>query len=170
MKRIRLFFIICLLGLLFVDVVDSKSYSSEGVSVNDIDLSIEEVELLNDPNLAEPQVIVHEGSLSEFSSLYEPPTGGSNNSLLHLTWSHDNETPLDFKSESERDYNLPDCNDFIYIEQEFEWTLNRIPGAVDYGATTSITTTGDFGLSSDFFEWYIWLIDSSDNFIEIYQS
>ncbi len=170
MKRLSLLFIVCILGLSLLGGVNCLQTVSDSHNPNNTDLSIQEVELLEDPHLAEPQTIVDEGLSSSFIANYEPPSSGKNDSRLYLTWNHTIGAPLDFKSDDELDSNLPECNDFIYFEQEFEWTLNRIPQRVDVGVTTGITTTGNFSLTSEFYKWYVWLIDSSDNFIEIHES
>ena len=170
MKRLGLIIII-ILGLSLLGSASGQPYTLEELGANNLNLNITEIELLEDPNLSlEPQVIINEGPISEFSSIYDAPSPGANDSLLHLIWSHNLGTPLDFQSQSDADYDLPDCNNFIFFEQSFSWNLNRIPRTVDFAVTSSMTTTGDFTLSSNYFEWYVWLIDSSDNFVEIYES
>jgi len=169
MKRLGLIVII-ILGLSLIGTTSGQPVISEELGAKNIDLDITEIELLNDPNLSEPQVIVNEGPISEFSAVYDPPSTGANDSLLHLVWNHGLGTPLDFQSQSDTNQDLPDCNDFIYFEQSFSWNLNRIPRIVDFAVTNSITATGNFTLTSDYFEWYVWLIDSSDNFVEIFEA
>ncbi len=125
-----------------------------------------------DSNFANEAEIVINGTSDEFSSGYHHAANSSDFNYMELTWEHEANTPLDFRSE--HDENLPDCNDFIYFYQEFEWPYNQKPADANFTFSYSTTLTGDFAnetlLGNLMFRIYVWLIDSSGNWTMIYES
>jgi hypothetical protein len=133
-----------------------------------VDLDLDKSELLLDPALNNSPQVTLVGDSSSFSSMHESNEVDPN--LVHLEWNHTAGAPLSFKNSSELDSNTPDCNDFIYLLQTFEWPFDRLPAAAEYGVTYSLNFSGDFDANSIYFEWYVWLIDSSGQFTELYES
>ncbi|MHA1613899.1 MAG: hypothetical protein ACTSYJ_03580 [Candidatus Thorarchaeota archaeon] len=123
-----------------------------------------------DSNFINEAEIVVNGTSDEFLSSYHQADNESDFNYMELTWEHEANTPLDFKNET--DENLPDCNDFIYFYQEFEWTHNERPSDANFTFSYVGILTGDFAESPGnlMFRVYVWLIDSSGNWIRIYES
>ncbi len=170
MNRIHIFSIVFIVVLLSTQSASSTSNVFQKIGVQSIDIGIDEIELLNDPLLNTSQEVTPMGNSLSFSSEYIPSPDGVTENQMQLSWNHTAGSNLDFKDSDDLDYNYPECNDFIYFEQSFEWSSENIPTIVEYGATFRVNVSGDFTSSSTFFRWYIWLIDSSNNFVELYHS
>lgn len=123
-----------------------------------------------DSNFINEAEIVINGTSDEFSSGYHQAANESDFSYMELTWEHEANTSLDFKNET--DENLPDCNDFIYFYQDFDWLYNEWPPAANFSFSYATTLTGSFSEypGNLMFRIYVWLIDSSGNWIRIYES
>lgn len=125
-----------------------------------------------DSNFINEAEIVINGTSDEFSSGYHQAANESDFNYMELTWEHEANTALDFKNET--DENLPDCNDFIYFYQDFDWPYNEKPPDANFTITYATTLTGDFANYSSFgnlmFRIYVWLIDSSGNWMRMYES
>ena len=117
----------------------------------------------------EPEIVVN-GTSDEFSSNYHQADNESDFNYMELTWEHEANTSLDFKNETIE--NLPDCNDFIYFYQVFDWPYNEKPPEVNFTFSYATTLTGDFAVPPGnlMFRIYAWLIDSSGNWIVLYES
>ncbi len=140
--------------------IESAELGSEDTVVADVLV----IDLLPDPTLQNPPEIIVEGSSGEFSHTHD---GNS----VELTWSHTAGTSLNFRPEVVD--GLPDCLDFIYLVQECDWPYNEIPSEVIYEITFNTTSTGSFLTETAgglMFKLYIWLIDSSGTWTEIYES
>ncbi|MFX1604766.1 MAG: hypothetical protein ACFFDD_02560 [Promethearchaeota archaeon] len=122
------------------------------------------LDLLPDPALQDSPDVVMESSSGEFFYYHD---GNS----VSLAWSHLAGTPLDFRPEAVA--GLPDCLDFIYLFQEFEWPYNEVPTEVIYEIKYNTTFTGSF-LTETFgqvmFKLYVWLVDSSGEWVQLYES
>ncbi|MHA1577112.1 MAG: hypothetical protein ACTSU3_07110 [Candidatus Thorarchaeota archaeon] len=120
----------------------------------------------------EPSVVIN-GTSSEFSYTHSSSDGG----YIDLVWSHTAGTDFDFKTNEHDDY--PDCNDFIYFTQSFTWPYEGLDFPI-YGHPQSVvvsldceeSVTGDFSSREDhylFFRVLIWLIDSSGDWINVFE-
>lgn len=166
---------VCFLTILIIGqigiVTDTTTSDIEG----NYDSSLADVTGFNfvpDSNFINEAEIVINGTSDEFSSSYHQADNESDFNYMELTWEHEANTSLDFKNET--DENLPDCNDFIYFYQEFDWPYNEKPPDANFTISYATTLTGDFTNLSLYgnlmFRVYVWLIDSSGNWIGIYES
>lgn len=48
-----------------------------------------------------------------------------------LAWTHQEGTELEFRYPKDRTANLPDCKEYAYVSELFEWNYNTIPTKVD---------------------------------------
>jgi len=128
--------------------------------------------MLPDPDFDQQPDVVINGSSGEFSTGYQAATDESN-SFVELIWSHTPNTALDFVG-VDPDGNLPDYNDFVYVYQEFDWPHEKRPEIVEFKFNYSSYLTGDFvnrSLAGNLmFRVYVWAIDSSNNWVKIYES
>jgi len=129
-------------------------------------------EMLPDPGFDQQPDAVINGSSGEFSTGYQPATDESN-SYVELNWSHTPNTALEFVG-VDPDGNLPDYNDFVYVYQEFDWPYEKSPEVVEFRFNYSSYLTGDFtnisAAGNLMFRVYVWAIDSSNNWVRIYES
>ena len=130
-------------------------------------------EYLDDPYLLEPPTIGTNGSTSEFSGVHVPVSETNNQSYVNLTWSHTAGTPLTYLGYDPLDP-MPDYEDMVYFEQEFDWTFNNRPEDVNMSILYGTTVTGDFANTSIggniMFRIYVWLVDSSNEWTMVYES
>ena len=140
-------------------------------SSNSIPSSISIEDFIEDPYFdSEPDTII-EGTSGEFSSNYHQGVDEEDFNYMELTWNHVANTSLDFRIEE--DDNLPDCLDFIYFSQEFEWPYNEKPMKAEFQFNYSASLTGSFATEQYgnlMFRVYVWAIDSSGNWLRIYES
>jgi len=126
---------------------------------------------VEDPYLDSEPAAVTNGTSGEFSSSYHQAIDEEDFNYMELSWTHVANTSLGFRIEEEDD--LPDCFDFIYFYQSFVWTSNKIPMDAEFHFNYSTTLTGSFA-SEDYgnlmFRVYIWMIDSSGDWIRVYES
>ncbi len=129
------------------------------------------VDYVVDPDFSTEPEVVREGTSDEFSSSYHQAIDENDFNYVELTWNHTAGTSLNFTDEP--DDGLPDCFDFIYMYQEFEWQYNEIPNDVEFMINYSPMFTGSFyteGEGPFMFTTMAWLIDSSGNWMHIFQS
>ena len=107
----------------------------------------------------------------EFDYLYQEANGGNDFNHVNLTWTHANES-MDWRTPPDPDDNLPAANDFIYFTQQLEWPYESIPSDVNMTLDFAITRTGDFAKLEGglMFKVYVWVIDSSGNWRNVYRS
>jgi ABC-type dipeptide/oligopeptide/nickel transport system permease subunit len=129
---------------------------------------------VQDPELGlRPDFTVNGTSPAQFSYDHHISQGGSDFNRIELTWTHDANQTLHFRTPLDSSGNLPDCLDFVYFAYTFEWTYDRLPSNVNMTVDYAVNMTGDFASTTDgglLFKAYVWLIDSSGNWIKIYQS
>jgi ABC-type dipeptide/oligopeptide/nickel transport system permease subunit len=127
---------------------------------------------LENPDFLEsPDFVVRGTNSDEFSYLYHSGTGEDDFNHINLTWTHDQE-PMDYPLLPDPTGNMPDSSDFVYFTQSFIWPFERMPSDVNASMNFATTLTGDF-LNEEaplMFKVYIWLIDSSGNWRQIYAS
>ncbi len=121
-----------------------------------IPATVDFIQLVPDPFLeSEPDAFVN-GTSGEF--LYDYEDG-----VMHLNWTHTAGTELDFRSESDDTY--PSFNDFVYFTQSFDWPYEETPvravGNLNWSLQFPLT------LSGRYFDFYVWLIDSSGNWLRV---
>lgn len=138
---------------------------------NSVPSSVSIENFIDDPYFTTEPVTVIEGTSDEFSSSYHQAVDDEDFNYIELTWDHVANTSLDFRIGE--DENLPDCFDFIYFYQEFEWLSNEMPIDAVFQFNLSTTLTGSFA-TEDYgnlmFRVYVWMIDSSGNWIQVYES
>jgi len=107
----------------------------------------------------------------EFDYLYHESTGDNDFNHVNLTWIHSNES-MSWRTPPDPDDDLPASNDFIYFTQQFEWPYEAIPSDVNMTIDFAITQTGDFARLEGglMFKVYVWLIDYSGNWRNVYRS
>ncbi|MHA1638164.1 MAG: hypothetical protein ACTSUB_09140 [Candidatus Thorarchaeota archaeon] len=128
-------------------------------------------QLLPDPEIITPPDVYIRGTAGEFTSSHQGVTDSDNPSYVELTWAHTAGTSLDWYN-GDND-NFPECEDFIYFAQEFDWELEELPNDAYLNFSMSFETTGDFATNEEgalMFKVYVWLIDSSGNWRRIFRS
>ncbi|MHA1768835.1 MAG: ABC transporter permease [Candidatus Thorarchaeota archaeon] len=130
-------------------------------------------EYLPDPLLLEAPIIGVNGTSGEFSGVHVPVSETSNTSYVNLTWTHTPGVQLDYVGNDPLDP-MPDYNDMVYFEQDFDWPFNSVPEDVNMSITYGTTVTGDFANTSIgghlMFRIYVWAVDSSNDWIMLYES
>jgi len=89
-----------------------------------------------------------------------------------ITWTHTPSDNIDWRL-LDPTGQMPDSNSFMFMTQEFEWEYNSLPSDVNMTLELGVTTTGSFAEyveSGLMFKVYMWLIDSSGNWQQIYRS
>ncbi|MGY5875792.1 MAG: hypothetical protein RTU30_08600 [Candidatus Thorarchaeota archaeon] len=153
--------IICLLQLTSVSVVAVPEI--QVTQYSDIPLEVEE--LVPHPDFSSPPNITDTGASSQFSSHVEE------GSHVNLTWTHNAGAELYYRDEP--DDNLPDCYEFIYLSQDLHWPINNYPIEKNLTLNYRVNMNGSFAdelLGVRMFNIYVWIIDSSDNWIQLYES
>ena len=120
-------------------------------------------ELIEGPLLDSSNDVVEMGSADEFGHSYNADYGH-----LNLTWDHNPGTEIHIRSPYDPD--MPDTMEFIYFKQTVDWEYNVMPLDVNITIDYGIIKTGDFYSSELMFRVYIWFIDSSGDWREIYKS
>ncbi len=161
-----IFLLICQIG-----IVREGSTGELETSSDWIPSSVVVENCIEDPYLdSEPGTIIN-GISGEFSSNYHQAVDEEDINYMELTWTHVANTSLEFIIGEDDD--LPDCIDFIYFYQWFDWTSNRIPLDAEFHFNYSTTLTGSFA-TEDYgnlmFRVYVWMIDSSGDWIRVYES
>jgi len=129
-------------------------------------------EYMPDPNLLEEPTFTNNGiNQDQFTYLHHTSTGGDDYSHVNLTWTH---TPgaMDWNNYDPTGQ-MPDANDFVYFTQTFEWGFNTMPSDVNMTLSFATEMTGDFADYAEgglMFKVYMWLIDSSGDWQQIYRS
>ncbi|MGY5854167.1 MAG: hypothetical protein RTU92_11410 [Candidatus Thorarchaeota archaeon] len=120
-------------------------------------------QMVPDPYLETEADAFVNGTSGEFLYDYE-------NGTMHLNWTHTAGTELDFRSEDDSTY--PSFYDFVYFTQSLEWSYEELPYFVIGDLNFSLHRSGDFLLSTaaDWFNVYVWLIDSSGNWNSVLSS
>lgn len=122
-----------------------------------------------DPHLAQAPNAVVNGTAGEFSTSFHSSTNETDPSYIELNWTHVHNTPLEFRLNT----GISSCADFVYFTQEFDWFYNELPLDAEIRFNCSVILTGDFEteIYGDWmFNIHAWLIDSSGNWIRIYES
>ncbi|MFW9920669.1 MAG: ABC transporter permease [Candidatus Thorarchaeota archaeon] len=105
----------------------------------------------------------------EFSG--ERYTGADGDGYVNLTWDH-SPGAMDWRLLDPSGM-MPDSYSFIYFTQEIQWDFNSLPSDVNMTLELSVTMTGDFAAHPEgglMFKVYMWLIDSSGDWQQIYRS
>jgi hypothetical protein len=150
-RRIVSIPLICVLLLVFpfetgatqLPILENRGYSPEAIDIT---------QLIPDPNLeSEPDAFVN-GTSGEFSYAY---IDGN----MQITWNHIDGTSVDL-------------HDFVYFTQSIDWPYEEFPKKAYLYLNHSVTLTGGFMNTSglNMFKLYVWLIDSSGDWTEIYDS
>ncbi len=133
-----------------------------GRNSHSVPSSVSIVNVIEDPYFTtEPDVVV-EGDSGEFSYSHHQAIDAEDLNYMELMWSHVANTSLDFRVGE--DDNLPDCYDFIYFYQEFEWPSNEMPFKAEFQINFTTSMTGSFATEEAgqlMFKVYVWMIDSS---------
>ena len=142
---------------------------TENSSVSNVDI----LALLPNPDFdSEPNIVVN-GSSTEFSGIVMDVAGDMDR-YVGLNWNHTANTMLDYVGQDPY-ATIPDYNDFIYVYQEFDWLYNERPSDAEVCLNFSTYRTGDFAEGAQdgnnlMFRVYVWAIDSSGNWVKIYES
>ncbi len=163
--------IVCLVIFLLIGQIGVVTEITISGSEGNIDTTPSSVSITNfieDPYFTtEPETIV-EGTSVEFSSNYHQAIDEDDFNYMELTWDHTANTSLDFRIGEDED--LPDCFDFIYLYQEFDWPFNEMPLDAELQINFTTTLTGSFASEESgqiMFRVYAWMIDSSGNWQQV---
>ncbi|MGY5870774.1 MAG: hypothetical protein RTV72_00875 [Candidatus Thorarchaeota archaeon] len=167
------YFVIVLMILGSFHVLSSNDIEALELVHNYDAANIDIISLLPDPDFDNVPEVVVNGSSSEFMALFTDVTGDVD-SYIELKWTHEANTPLDFAGQ-DPDYTIPDCNDFVYAYQEFDWPYDQRPGVGEMYLNYSTYRSGDFAdgavLGNNLmFRVFVWAIDSSGDWIKLYES
>ncbi len=119
--------------------------------------------------------IIHvNGTSDEFSAVHVQGGGPNGTSYVNLTWSHTAGVPLDYNGPDPENV-FPDYSDFIYLDLPFEWEWNGQPSAINMTLNIATKLTGDFAAgvyqgNNLMFRLYVWLVDSSNEWIRVYET
>ena len=133
----------------------------------------ETIQLTPDPNLALSPNVTIERSSGEFSVDHHISTGGMDFNYVLLNWAHAAGTELSWPVIPHLSTEMPECNDFIYFTQTFHWEREILPTDVNVTFELGVELLGDFATSEEgglMFKVYIWLIDSSGNWRQVYRT
>ncbi len=133
----------------------------------------ETIQLVPDPNLALPPNVIIEGSSGEFSVDHHISTGGTDFNYVLLNWTHVAGTELSWPVVPRLSDVMPECNDFIYFTQTFPWEREILPTDVNITFELGVELLEDFATIEEgclMFKVYIWLIDSSGNWQQVYRT
>ncbi|TXT57403.1 MAG: Oligopeptide transport system permease protein OppC [Candidatus Thorarchaeota archaeon] len=106
-----------------------------------------------------------------YSHSYSPTNDATKGGHVNLTFDYTAGTRLNYTIDPYSD--LPDCKDFIYVNQTFSWDYESTPSDVNITFGLSVSMTGTFAeedIGGLMFKVYIWLVDSSGNWRRVYQS
>lgn len=114
------------------------------------------------------------GTSGEFSATYVQAVEPDDTNYVNLTWAHTAGTQLDFYG-GDPDDNMPDYGDFVYFDLPFNWQYNALPNGINMSVTFGTTLEGDFAPGAHtgnnlMFRLYVWLVDSSGNWIRVYET
>ncbi len=140
-------------------------FDPEGVVTEDV---------LTRESLDQEPVIHVNGTSGEFSAEHVPPVGSEAESYVNLTWDHEAGTHLDYYGPDPEGI-MPDYGDFVYFEQSFDWPWNGMPNAINMTVSFGTTLTGDFAPGAQvgnnlMFRLLIWIVDSSDEWVRVYET
>jgi len=164
--RIATIYVLAICVLLSVTSVSAPLLLSAPEGRNMNPAGYEFFELIEGPLLDSSDDVVEMGGADEFDHEYYY-TGG-NYGHLNLTWDHDSGTEIHTRSPFNPE--MPDTMEFVYFKQTVEWEYNIMPLDVNITFDYGIIRTGDFYASELMFCVYIWLIDSSGDWREVYRS
>jgi len=130
-------------------------------------------EYMPDPLFASAPTEVIAGNSTEFGMVHHAAVNEEDPSYVNLTWTHTANTPLDFVVPPIPLSQLPDCRDFVYINETLDWPKDRLPNGVNFTVNYGVTLSGDFLNETNgglMFKVYAWLIDTSNEWTMIYSS
>jgi len=160
------FAIFLLIGQIGV-VTESTIIGSES-NFNNTPSSLTITNFVEDPYFTtEPETIVN-GTTDEFSSSHHQAVDENDFNYMELNWEHTANTSLNFRIGEDEE--LPDCFDFIYFYQDFEWPFNEKPIDAELQINFTTTLTGSFATEESgqlMFRVYAWMIDSSGNWRQV---
>ncbi|MHA1928107.1 MAG: hypothetical protein ACTSV2_05975 [Candidatus Thorarchaeota archaeon] len=170
--RLISYFIVTLMILGSLQVSTSNSARTpEPVESSDLS-SVNIIAMLPDPDFNQHPEAVIIGSSGEFSAVY-PEVVGNADRYAELRWIHTANTALDHVG-PDPDNIMPDYNDFVYVYQEFDWSLNQRPIDAEVYINYSTYLTGNFAnefqAGNLMFRVFVWTIDSSNNWVKLYES
>jgi len=122
--------------------------------------AVDILEMISDPDFnSEPDIYIN-GTSGEFESYFQP-------NVVQFNWTHRAGTEIEFNAYDGT--TIPQCNDFAYLTQSFDWPYNEKPGNAEIYVNYTTTRTGDFqsGDGSLMFDVLTWSIDSSGNWRRI---
>jgi len=171
MKRSNFLLVILVIMMLNMNTatVIAHGIEREGYSAQQYQApQLEDNEMLPDPLLNNSQTVVVEGTSGNFEWTHTLAEGIGEYNNLSLTWNHTAGDPVSFRNPAALDPNLPESYDFIYVKQTFEWSSNVVPDECTVMTDLFFSFQYDFSYHVDhYFKQYIWLIDSSGDWIKI---
>ena len=162
-RKIAIMYAVAICVLLSVTSVSAPLLLSAPEGNNMSPAGYEFFELIEGPQLSHAGDVVEMGIADEFDYAYNADSGH-----LNLTWDHNPGTEIYIQSPHNSE--MPECMDFVYFKQTVGWEYNVMPLDVNITIDYGIIKTGDFYINDLMFRVYIWLIDSSGDWREIYGS
>lgn len=136
--------------------IDNHGYLPAGLNA---------IQLLPDPNFESTPEFNVSGSSGEMSAQMADP-----GNIVNLTWVHQANTSF---ASWNYVWGLPDCNDFVMLQQSFAWNEAYVPSDAVAGVEYEWRTTGDFSSNEDahlMCLMYVWVIDSSGTWVRLISS
>ena len=167
---------LCILLLFFGPLIVSLN----GVSLHELELEkemrtseVEALELVPYSDFSGAPNITNLGLSNQFSWTHHKSQDGNDFNYVNFTWNHVANTELDFLEEYSSTYEYPDCHEYIYLSQSFNWSFESRPIDQSLRVEFGIETTGNFSRTGEgalMFRVYVWFIDSSNNWIRVHYS
>ena len=129
-------------------------------------------EYIPDPALTQEPTYVANGTHGdEFTLVHHAPTSADDFGYLNMTWAH-TPGPMSWREPYDPRGDLPESQDFLYFTQDIDWEFNRRPNDVNMTLEFGVTRTGNFSdpAGGIMFRIYVWIIDSSGNWRQVYKS
>ncbi|MGY5855223.1 MAG: hypothetical protein RTS72_01400 [Candidatus Thorarchaeota archaeon] len=170
MRSRNFILVIMIVMMLCISIVRVQAHDKEGDEISTHQYQapiVEERQMLPDPLFNSTQDVVVEGAPDNFGWTHTMADGSRGYNNLSLTWNHTAGDSVNFKSPGALDPNLPESYDFIYVKQTFEWSTNAVPDECIVSADVIFSFQYDFDRFDDYIKLYIWLIDSSGDWIEV---
>lgn len=158
--------LVCSILVLMMPIVsDFQTHNSHQMQSADSIEDYLDIQMLPDPELNGSYLIIENDNHNAFEA-------NSLTSEVELLWSHQDGVELDFRETPDYTNNLPDCEEYVYVSEEFNWDYNILPEIVEVNLHFSIYLAGDFDsvMFPNLFNIYVWIIDSSGEWTQLGKS
>jgi len=123
------------------------------------------IQVLSDPELNGSYLTSQNDNHNAFAA-------NSLTSEVELLWTHQDGVELDFRETYDYTMNLPDCEEYVYVSESFDWDYNVLPEIVEVNFVYGLYLAGDFDSITfpNLFSVYVWIIDSAGEWTQLGKS